>query len=157
MCQKGPLVESANEFVTPATSPHQWEARAALLQIIAAAPTAHLTTDVDLLLAHDADPLLAVRDGAVELVSRADSTRRFTESFRGATYQQWEYLEPPSIRIAGDASMAWVISRVRVRRTKQHSDGTTQEQGFVYAGLDTYEMREGMWVRTANTSTFVEG
>jgi hypothetical protein len=50
--------------------------------------------------------------------------------------------------------MGWVITRVRVRRTQKDATGAGKEAGFVYAGIMTYEKRDGRWVRVANVSTF---
>ena len=50
--------------------------------------------------------------------------------------------------------MGWVITRVRVRRTQKDATGAGKEARFVYAGIMTYEKRDGRWVRVANVSTF---
>ena len=140
----------------PPSTPEQEHALAILRQIYADARTAHLTTDVDLLLSHTADPLLVVREGTIMYVSRAESFERFRQIFQGAVYQEWDYMELPTIRIADDASIAWAISRARVHRTQQRPDGSVETQGFIYAGIDTFEMRNGSWMKTVNVSTFVE-
>ena len=131
--------------------------RATLLRLHAQERQAHFATDVAPLLAHDDDAPLYVRDGTVRRVSR-DEQVRFTESFQGATYHEWDDLEPPIVRVADDGSLGWVISRVKVRRTKrspeQGSDEAVGELRFVYAGIATYERRDGQWVRTANVATF---
>ena len=140
----------------PVSSPEQSPGLVALLDILAEMRRAHFATDVELLLAHDADPLLVVREGEIKPCSRAEMVTRFTNSFRGAAYHEWDYVEQPIIRLAEDASIAWVISRVRVRRTVRLPEHTTEEERFVYAGLDTFEWRAGSWVHTVNVSTFAE-
>ena len=50
--------------------------------------------------------------------------------------------------------MAWMITRVRVRRVQKDTAGVEREERFVYAGIMTYEKRKGKWVRVANVSTF---
>jgi hypothetical protein len=67
----------------------------------------------------------------------------------GAVYHEYVDLEDPVVRISDDGSMAWTITRVRVRRTQNG-----QERGFVYAGMMTFEKRNGQWLRTGNASTF---
>jgi hypothetical protein len=140
----------------PDSSPEQARGRAALLDILSEMRRAHFTTDVALLLAHDADPLLVVCEGEIKASSRAEMVARFTDNFRGATYQEWDYVEQPIIRMSDDASIAWAISRVRVRRTIRRPGDTEDEQRFIYAGVDTYERRGESWVHTANVSTFAE-
>ena len=77
----------------------------------------------------------------------------FTGYFRDAKYYEWDDVEEPIIRISNDASMAWMITRTRVRRVQKTADGTEKEEKFVYAGIMTYEKRDGRWVRVANVST----
>jgi hypothetical protein len=77
----------------------------------------------------------------------------FTGYFRDAKYYEWDDVEEPIIRISNDASMAWMITRTRVRRVQKKADGAEQEEKFVYAGIMTYEKRDGRWVRVANVST----
>jgi len=145
-----------SQHIAASDADHLAQARAELAEIVSVGRNAHLTTDVDLLLAHDADELTLIHDGQIETVSRDDSRQRFTESFRGTTYHVWDFLESPTIHLAKDGSLASVASRVRIARTKERDDGTTERQGLIYAGLDTYERREGCWMRMVNASTFEE-
>jgi hypothetical protein len=80
-----------------------------------------------------------------------------TQSFAGATYQEWEDLDPPVVRVSADGGMAWMMTRVRVRRGVADSSDVQREARFVYAGIDTFEKRSGEWVRLANVSTFDQG
>lgn len=129
---------------------------AALLRLDEEARQAHFATDAGALLIHDAEPVLFVREGSVLPMTRAELTHIYVEDMRGATYHEWDYLEPPVVRVSDDATLGWVISRRKVRRTKREDDGTTAEQEFIYAGINTYEKRGGVWVRVANVSTFAE-
>ena len=74
--------------------------------------------------------------------------------FRGARYHEWDDVEPPVVRVSDDGTMAWVVSKLRVRRTAPNDAGQTSEQAFVYAGIMVYEKRDGRWMKTANVSTF---
>jgi len=47
-----------------------------------------------------------------------------------------------------------MITRVRVRRMQKEATAGEREQRFIYAGIMTYEKRDGKWVRVANVSTF---
>jgi hypothetical protein len=78
----------------------------------------------------------------------------FDDYFKNAKYYEWDDLEPPIVRISDDASMAWMIARTKVRRTQKLATGEEKERAFVYAGIMTYEKRQGKWVRVANVSTF---
>ena len=63
-------------------------------------------------------------------------------------------MEEPIVRISKDASLAWMITRVRVRRVQKRASGGDTERKFIYAGIMTYEKRGGRWMRVANVSTF---
>ena len=112
---------------------------------------AHFQTDANLILRHAADEFIAVSSGKVSRSTREEVKRFFEGYFKNAKYYEWDDLEPPIIKISNDASMAWMIVRIKVSRT----EGVTQKQtSFVYAGIMTYEKKNGKWVRVANVSTF---
>jgi len=50
--------------------------------------------------------------------------------------------------------MAWMIVRTKIRRVQKTAHGAEKDEKAVYAGIMTYEKREGRWVRVANVSTF---
>jgi hypothetical protein len=81
----------------------------------------------------------------------------FNAYFNNAKYYEWDDLETPIISISNDASIAWMIVRTRVRRTQKSDSGEVRDTSFVYAGIMTYEKRQGKWLRIANVSTFEEG
>jgi hypothetical protein len=128
--------------------------RAELLKLHQQDRRAHFQTDVDLLLAHHPEEFISVRSGKIYHPQKADTRKVFTESFKGATYSEWDDLEPPIIRVSNDGSLGWVIVRLQVRRTKKDAAGAEKEEKFVYAGIMTYEKRDGRWIKVANVSTF---
>ncbi len=128
--------------------------KAELLRVHRADREAHLRTDVDLLQERTPEVFIAVSRGKIHRPSRAAERRQFAEYFRGAKYFEWDDLEEPIVRVSKDGSMAWMITRVRVRRTQRDAAGAEKEERFVYAGIMTYEKRDGRWVRVANVSTF---
>jgi hypothetical protein len=123
--------------------------RAQLLAIHAAVRRAHYETDPAGVIAYDAEACTNVRNGEIRIRHREDELRRFVEYFAGATYDEWDDVEPPIVKVAGDASIAWMIVHVRVRRTRN-----AEVQDFEYAGIETYEKREGRWAKTSEASTF---
>jgi hypothetical protein len=128
--------------------------KAELLRLHQQDRRAHFQTDVDLLLARHPEEFIAVRDGKIYRPKKADTRKMFTESFKGANYFEWDDLEPPIIRISNDGSLGWIIVRLKVRRMKKDAAGAEKEEKFVYAGIMTYEKRDGGWIKTANVSTF---
>ncbi len=128
--------------------------RAALLRLHKADREAHFRTDVELLQRSSPEEFISVSRGKIHRATKSDERKLFTEYFRGAKYYEWDDLEEPIVRVSRDGSMAWMITRVRVRRTQKDATGAEKEQKFVYAGIMTYEKQAGKWVRVANVSTF---
>ena len=128
--------------------------KAELLRLHQSDREAHFKTDVDALLENSPEEFISVGRGKINKSSKEDARKMFTGYFRDAKYYEWDDVEEPIIRISNDASMAWMITRTRVRRVQKTADGTEKEEKFVYAGIMTYEKRDARWVRVANVSTF---
>lgn len=109
---------------------------------------------MDLLLSDAGEEFISVSGGRVSRITPAEERAFFTDYFKDAAYQEWDDLEPPIVRVSADGTMGWVITRLRVRRTQKDASGAPKEARFVYAGIMTYEKRDGRWVRVANVSTF---
>jgi hypothetical protein len=127
--------------------------KAELLRIHKSDREAHFKTDVDRLLENSPEEMISVGRGKINRSSKDDARKMFTGYFRDAKYYEWDDVEEPIIRISNDASLAWMITRTRVRRVQKKADGAEQEEKFVYAGIMTYEKRDCRWVRVANVST----
>ena len=128
--------------------------KAELLQIHRTDREAHFKTDVELLQQSAPEEFIAVSEGRIDRIKKADEKKHFSEYFAGAKYYEWDDLEQPIIRISDDGSMAWMITRIKVRRTQKNAEGKEAERKFVYAGIMTYEKRDKKWIRIANVSTF---
>jgi hypothetical protein len=148
------LVFLSVRFVEPQLAVDLEKEKADLLVLHKADREAHFKTDVDLLQASSPDEFISVSDGKIYRTTKADERKRFTDYFKDAKYQEWDDVEAPVVRIAKDASMAWMITRVRVIRTQKDATGVERERKFIYAGIMTYEKRAGKWIRVANVSTF---
>lgn len=128
--------------------------KAELLRLHKSDREAHFKTDVDLLLENSPEEFISVSRGKIIRSREADARKMFTQYFRDAKYYEWDDVEEPIVRISNDASMAWMITRTRVRRVQKNADGAEKDEKFLYAGIMTYEKRDGRWVRVANVSTF---
>lgn len=128
--------------------------KAELLRLHRAAREAHFKADAEKLLAGSPEVVISVSRGKVNRTGREQVRKQFEDYFRGATYYEWDDMEEPTVSVSRDASMAWMITRLRVRRVQKDAAGVEREERFVYAGLTTYEKRGGKWVRAANASTF---
>ncbi len=140
-----------------ATSPHPSadleQEKAELLKIHALDRQAHFATDVGAAISFFGGIYRYVRDGQIHQLSRSDLEQMHSDYFRGATFYEWDDLEPPIVQISSDGSMAWMMNRFRVRYTRV-TEGQPAETIYVYAGVTIYEKQDGKWMRTANVSTF---
>jgi ketosteroid isomerase-like protein len=130
------------------------QARQELLALHADDRRAHFATDAAALVARQAESFVYVGDGAIQRIARDDMRQTFEQYFKNATYYEWDDLEPPIVQVSQDGSLGWMITRTKVRRTQADESGAAHEREFIYAGVMTYEKRDGRWVRTANVSTF---
>lgn len=128
--------------------------RAALLEIHARDRQAHFATDPAMLAEHQGENFIYVGNGEITNIPYAEFLARFSNSFANAKYFEWDDLEPPIVQVSEDATMAWMIVRNRVFKKQTQPDGSETERKFIYAGIMTYEKRDGKWFRVANVSTF---
>ena len=128
--------------------------RAALLEIHRTDRRAHFATDPNLLFSNTGDDFVSVSQGRINRPTVAALKTRFADVFAGATYAEWDDLEPPIVQVSADGTQAWMIVRLRVRRTKATAGAPPAQEQFTYAGITTYAKRNGKWVKTANVSTF---
>jgi hypothetical protein len=126
--------------------------RTALLELHASVRRAHFETDAEAVVAHDADEWINVRDATITQRHRDEMAAFFRGYFAGATYNEWDDVVPPIVSVSDDGTLAWMIVHVRVRRTADDV-----ELRFTYAGIETYEKRDGRWVKVVEVGTFVEG
>ena len=127
--------------------------RAALLALHADQRTAHIEKDAARLTATFADTFRNISRGEITTPSRAASTERLQAYFDRSTFQAWDDITPPVIRISPDGRMATVAVHKRVRLTAPDSTGTPVAEHTVFAWLATYEKQDGIWRLTAVAST----
>lgn len=129
-------------------------AKAELLELHHAARRAHFNRDVDALLAGTGAEFTMVRDGKVQVKSRDDVRKQFTEYFNGTEFSAWDDLEPPVIHVSPDGKMGWMIVRVRIAYTKTDASGVVSKEDTVMAWMSAYEKRDGKkWIHVANATT----
>jgi hypothetical protein len=127
--------------------------RAELLRMHQLARTAHLEKRADLLVASFADSFLNISNGRVALRPPSESRARFQAYFDRVTFQEWDDLAPPIIRLSPDGQMAYVIVQKRVRLTTPDSAGVRRPEHTIYAWVELYEKRAGQWTLMAVVST----
>lgn len=136
-----------------ASSPDLARDRATLLRLHEAARTAHLGKRADLMVASFHDSLRSIARGEVKIASPAENRARLQAYFDRSTFQAWDDIAPPLLRISPDGRMAWKLVRKRVRLTAPDSAGRDVAADVVYAWVEIYEKPEDRWVLMAVAST----
>ena len=127
--------------------------RAELLRLHELARTAHLDKRPDLMVASFADTLLDISGGVVSPRTREQNRARFQRYFDRVSFQQWDDIAPPRIRISPDGRMAYVVVQKSVRLTSQDGARAPQAEHTVFAWVEIYEKRGGKWMLMAVAST----
>jgi hypothetical protein len=89
------------------------------------------------------------RQRAAHLQRRA----RFQEYLDAATFQAWDDIVPPRIRISPDGQMAYVIVEKRVHLTSRDSSGVPESERTRFAWISVYEKQGSRWRLSAIAST----
>ena len=125
----------------------------ALLRLHERAREAHLARRADWLVEGQADSLISVSRGRVSVSPREQVRAGFQPYLDASTFQAWDDIVPPRIRISADGQMAYVIVEKRVHLTSRASNGTTETERTRFAWLSVYEKHGGEWRMTAIAST----
>ena len=135
----------------------QADARAAdhaeLMRLHQRQRSAHLERRADWLVEEWADSLFSISRGGVSVGSGDQGRAGFQEYLDGSTFQAWDDIVPPRIRISPDGQMAYVIVRKRVHLTSRKPDGGVEAERTRYAWLSVYEKQGGRWRLAAIAST----
>ena len=140
-------------FACGAPAPDLEQDRAELLRLHDEARTAHLEKRADLMVASFDDSLRSVARGGVTIASPEENRTRMQAYFDRSTFQAWDDIEPPYLRISPDGRMAWKIVRKRVRLTAPDSTGRPVAEDVVYAWVEIYEKPQNRWILKAVAST----
>ena len=125
----------------------------ALLRLHERAREAHLARRADWLVAGQADSLISVSRGGVSVSPRDRVRANFQPYLDASTFQAWDDIVPPRIRISADGQMAYVVVVKRVHLTSRDSSGATEAERTRFAWLSVYEKQGGEWRMTAIAST----
>ncbi len=114
---------------------------------------AHLARRADWLVEGQADSLISVSRGGVSVNPRERVRANFQPYLDASTFQAWDDIVPPRIRISADGQTAFVVVQKRVHLTSRDSTGATQAERTRFAWLSVYEKQGGEWRMTAIAST----
>jgi ketosteroid isomerase-like protein len=125
----------------------------ALLRLHERGREAHLAKRADWLVAGQADSLISVSRGGVSVNPRERVRANFQPYLDASTFQAWDDIVPPRIRISADGQMAYVVVQKRVHLTSRDSTGAMQAERTRFAWMSVYEKQGGEWRMTAIAST----
>jgi hypothetical protein len=112
---------------------------------------AHLGSDVDALLAGQADDFLLVNRGEISSPSR-EQQKEFLGPYLAATrFEFYRDAATPVVKVSRDGSLGWVAAKVEARGTTEGSDKPLE---FTVAWIELYERRGGKWISIGNASSF---
>jgi len=141
---------------TPAERPANSADHAELLRLHQRARDAHLQHRAEWLASEGADTIFSLSHGSVSVgtkENRARSQAGFQQYLDASTFQAWDDIAPPRIRISPDGQMAYVIVQKRVHLTAKDSTGKVQPERTRFAWMSVYEKQEGKWRLAAIAST----
>ncbi|HEX7335747.1 MAG TPA: nuclear transport factor 2 family protein [Gemmatimonadales bacterium] len=127
--------------------------RAELLRLHERQRAAHLQRRADWLVSEWADSLISVSRGRVSVGNAERGRAGFQEYLDASTFQAWDDIVPPRIRISPDGEMAYVIVEKRVHLTTEGADGAAEAERTRFAWLSVYEKQGGEWRLAAIAST----
>jgi ketosteroid isomerase-like protein len=127
--------------------------RAELLRLHERQRAAHLQRRADWLVEEWADSLFSVSRGKVSIGRKEPGQAGFQDYLDAVTFQAWDDIVPPRIRISPDGQMAYVIVEKRVHLTSRDSAGAAEAERTRFAWMSVYEKQDGKWRLAAIAST----
>ncbi len=122
-----------------------------ILELHATEREGHLRGDASVVTSVLAESVASVQNGDVEIQSREQMRRSFSEYLSGVAYLSWDDLMKPSVHVSSDGTMAWAVVRIKARfREKGDQSGRIQE--FKSSWIATYEKQNSQWRMTGISS-----
>lgn len=150
-----PLVSTLS-LAAPSGAASASDPTGAIQAILDTGRKAHLTGDAALLVANLDETVVEVSRGTKQVRSRDEIEAFFRQTFDTVDYSTWEDIEPPTIRISADGTMAWVVRSVYAElEVVGTSERPARSMDFTSVYTSTYELRDGKWKMTSVTSTFL--
>lgn len=147
------LLLAAASCATTGGAGREADARA-LLALHEEALRAHLESDVDLLLAAEADDHVVASAGSVSTPNK-EARRAFLGPYLEQTrFSVYRDLVPPVVKVSADGTLGWVVVQIVARGEQTGPDGAVAPVEFVSAWIELYEKRNGRWLRVGNVSNF---
>jgi hypothetical protein len=100
----------------------------------------------------EADPYVSANRGAIAFPSGAERRSTRERYLSSTTFTVYRDLRPPVVRISADGTLGWLIAEVEVRGTQVSDDGAETPVDAIWAWIELYEKRGGVWKQIGNVS-----
>jgi ketosteroid isomerase-like protein len=140
-------------LTTACASPDHSADRQAILRQYATIKAAHFHKDAAAFLSPYDTTWLVVANGAVSTRSHPTAQSQLQAYLDSTTFTEITDLDPPTIEIASDGSIASLLGHVRIRAQHLQPNGTTTPVEFESAFLDIWHKKGGQWRITTHANT----
>lgn len=125
-----------------------------LLKLHQAGLRAHIESDIDALLATQAENFVLLNRGEISSPSK-QRRREFLGPYLARTrFEFYRDTIEPIVKVSRDGSLGWVMAQVQARGSGVTAQGEHQPVEFVVAWIELYERQGHDWISIGNASSF---
>ncbi len=125
---------------------------AALEAMHASVLEAHRRGDIDAWMAHEADTVVSANRGVISFPTAEERRSRRERYLSATTFDVYRDLRPPIVMVSEDGTLGWVIAEVEIKGTTASEGGGRTPVEGVWAWIELYEKRDGVWKAVGNVS-----
>ena len=140
-------------FFSCKSTPDFEKLKAEILRIHQEFIRAHLEKDVDFMVHDLPEDFIFVTHGEILHQKKEEIRTNFDDYLNNTVFSEYRDLEDPIIGFSRDGSLAWSITKIKVKGIRTISDGTEREFDSIYAWITLYERRDDKWIRLTEVST----
>lgn len=112
---------------------------------------AHRAGDVERWMAVESATYVSVNNGRIAYPTEEVRRAGREDYLSRATFEAYDDLSPPVVRVSADGTLGWVIAEVEVRGVLAEDSGETSFHD-IWAWVELYEKVDGSWTLTGNAS-----
>ena len=113
---------------------------------------AHREGDIDRWMAVESANYVSANSGRITYPTVEARRSGRADYLDRATFEIYEDVTPPVVRVSADGTLGWVIAEVEVRGVLDGASGATEAFHDIWAWIELYEKVDGTWIMTGNAS-----
>lgn len=113
---------------------------------------AHRAGDIDRWMAVESASYVSANNGRITYPTEEARRSGREDYLSRATFEVYEDLTPPVVRVSDDGTLGWVIAEVEVRGALRDASGEAEAFHDIWAWVELYENVDGSWLLTGNAS-----